>query len=268
MKGGKYMVREYKSGQVVEQVRFPANQSKVRKPQRKGATSPRKQEQNERLSERRLARLINCNFAQGALLLTLSYSVERLEQLVSGIILAGLGFGPEAIREAAIAERNRFLRRVRDEMKKHGAELKYITVTSDVNAETGGPSRVHHHLIVQKEAFDAVVKYWSADEVDIRPLRDQKDYTPIAAYLLKQVKRQKEKSKWAASRNLAKPEVKEWIEYGAKELKAPPRAQVTARSEYESDQAVQYIRYISPPKTQRRKGKPGAENCTGMKKTE
>ena len=254
-KGVKYMVREYVSGEVTERVRFPVGNAAKPRKKRTGATTPRKQEQNERAAERRLARLINCNFTKGCLLLTLSYSLERFERLVSGIILSGLGFGPEAIRSAAIQERNNFLRRVKDMLKQSGVELKYIAVTSDVNSDTGEHARVHHHILVPKEALDAIVKHWSADEVDIRPLRDQKDYTPIAAYLLKQVKRQKDKSKWSASRNLAHPIVEEWEEYGRAELKAPPKAQVMARSEYDQDQAFQYIRYIKPPKAQRRRGK-------------
>jgi len=248
------MIRKYISGDVVEMSKFPVgNAAKVRAP-RNGTSPPRKQEQNERAAERRLARLINCNFAHGALLLTLTYSTSRLEQLVTGIIKAGLGFGSESIRAAAIKERDNFLRRVKAEMKKQGAELKYIAVTSDVNGETGGATRVHHHLIVPKSAFDAVTKHWGTDEVDIRPLRDQQDYTPVAVYMLRQVRRQKDRSKWSASRNLAGPKISEEIVYNNTEIKAPRGAKVSART-YDSEHMSQYLRYVKAPTKPRRKQK-------------
>lgn len=247
MAGGRFMVRTYVSGEVTERSMFPVgNAAKVRKPQVKGATPPRKQDQNDRSAVKRLARLINCNFYHGCLWITLTYSAAMFEALVTGLIRAGMPLTDDAVREAAVRERDNCLRRVKYDLKKSGAELKYIAVTSDYDGDTGKPVRVHHHILAPKLAFDAFVKHWGVDSVDIRPLRDQKDYTPVAVYLMKQVRRQPDLRKYSASRNLAKPVITEEIVLESSELKAPRGAVVQERV-FDADSATQYLRFVNPP---------------------
>ena len=238
------MVREYVSGAVVERVAFPVgNAAKIRKPRRKGSTTPRKQEENDRRAARTLARLINCNFSAGDILVTLSYGPERLEKLKDA---AGAVEDGDALREAAVHERNLFLRRLTRGLAQKGIDLKYIAVTADTGFGTDAPARLHHHIILPKAAFDLVFRHWSRTEVDYRPLKDQKDYTPVAEYLTRQVKRRPDQKKYTCSRNLAKPVVREKIVYAMPELKAPRGAVVTHRDEYDRGAPFQYIRYIKP----------------------
>ena len=255
MKGAKRMVRKYQSGDVIEISSFiVGNATKTRKPRRTGATPPRKQEQNERAAERYLARLINCNFFHGlSSFVTLKYSVNRFERLINGVIRSGQPLTHETIREAAVKERDNFLRRVQYELKKYGAELKYIALTSDRDGDTGENVRIHHHILIPKIALEIAIKHWGIDEIDIRALSDQKDHTPIAVYLLRQVTREKSMHKYKASRNLAHPIITEEIVYVNKEIK-PPQGAVVKQRTYDSESGTQYIRYIEPPprKTRRR----------------
>lgn len=250
------MIREYISGEVVERVCFPVgNATKTRRGKQKGATPVRKQEQNEKAAVRSLARTINVNYKPGDIWVTLTYSEARLAKLVYRIMNDGKEPDMDTIWHYAVSDRDRFLRRVKREFKKSGEELPYVAATADIDGQTGEVVRIHHHLVLPKAAFDFVFKHWSQTEVDYKPLRDQKDYTPIAEYIIKQVRRQPDKKKYTTSRNLKKPEVREKIVRFPKELKAPSGARVMQRGAYDPEIPVQYLRYIKPEKKQKRGGK-------------
>ena len=256
MQGVRFMMREYRSGSVVERSVFPVgNATKPRRGKKAGNTPPRKQDQNDRDAARHLARTTNCNFGPGDVLLTLTYSPERYERLLETIRSDGQEATPDTIREYAMHERDKFLRRIKRELEKQGIELKYVAVTGDVNGSTGECVRVHHHLIVRKEAFDFLFKHWSRAEVDYKPLKSQDDYTPVAEYMLKQVRRQPDKKKYTVSRNMKKPEIRETILQVVKELKAPAGAKVMARSAYDRESPCQYIRYVPAATSKKRGGK-------------
>lgn len=250
------MIREIQSGKVVERSCFPVgNATKPRKGKKKGSTTVRKQDQNDKDAARRLSRVLNCNYGPGDIFLSLTYSPARFEKIIMNIKKDGRDATPDTIREYAIHERDKFLRRVKRDLKKTGVELKYIAATSDIDGSTGELVRIHHHMVVQKAAFDFIFKQWSKEEVNYKPLRDQDDYTPIAEYILKQVRRQPDEKKYTASRNMKKPEIKEKLVLVRKELTAPKNAKVMYRGEYDRETAFQYVRYIAPEKKQKRGGK-------------
>lgn len=253
---GRFMIREYRSGKVVERSIFPVgNATKPRRGKKKGNTSPRKQDQNDKSAARHLARIINVNFQAGDIWATLTYSPERLDRIMGKIREDGKDPDPDTIRDYAIHERDKFLRRVKRALEKQGISLKYVAATADIDGETGACVRIHHHLIVPKDAFDLLFKHWSKTEVDYKPLRHQDDYTPIAEYIIRQVRRQPDKKKYTVSRNMKKPEIKEMIVFVRKDLKAPRGAKVMYRSEFSLDQPCQYIRFIAPEKIRKRGGK-------------
>ena len=74
-----YMERVIQSGAVVEKIvcRVGAN-AKPRKARRKGATVPRKQDANDRDCIKRAARIVNCNFSHGDILLSLKFDEPHL----------------------------------------------------------------------------------------------------------------------------------------------------------------------------------------------
>lgn len=250
------MVRTTISGKVVEKSKFRvAANARPRKVRRKGATPARKQDANDRDAVKRLARVLNCNFAHGDLFVTITYSRERMQALQDQIARDGKTADPDTVYAYAKKGRDLFLDRVKYEAKKAGIELKYVKLTSDMDGETGEMVRVHHHLVLPKAVRAIIVKHWSADEMGISPLRDQDDYTPLAEYLIRQVRRQPDRKKYSVSRNMDKPIVKEEIVYSAREIKAPAGARVVYRAKFDAENpGCQYVRYIKPPKKVKRGG--------------
>lgn len=253
---GRYMIRTIISGAVVEKTKFAvAANVRPRKCRKKGATSIRKQDQNDRDAVKRLARVINCNFQHGDLWVTLKYDQLRMQRLTARIIADGLAPDMDTIRAYAVRERDNFLRRVKDALKKQGLSLKYVKVTSDLDGKTGELVRIHHHLILPAAAREAVYRHWGALDVRVDPLRDQKDYTPLAEYLIRQVRRLPDLKKYSVSRNMRKPTVKEEIVFSASELKVPKGARLMFRSEFSFERPVQYIRYIPQARKSKRGGR-------------
>lgn len=286
--GVKIMERKYlcKNG-VVERTRYPVrDNARPRSSRKKGNTSFRKQEANFNSALRRVARLLNCNFDhENGILVTLDYDPAGLEKLCAqaglteseklwalGMQKAEIGEWKAAkkcakrvdvgidpcenteeacarLRAAAEKQMNLWLRRV-----KRQQAVKYIAVTSDIDGDTGEVVRIHHHLVLAAEgiSWDMLQKQWKLGSVDIRRLRGQQDYTPIAVYLMRQVRRQPDAKKYSVSRGMLMPEVTEREVLGNPEIKAPAGAKIMERSEYNPETVVQYIRYV-PKKREARK---------------
>lgn len=286
--GVKIMERKYlcKNG-VVERTRYPVrDNARPRSSRKKGNTSFRKQEANFNAALRRVARLLNCNFDhENGILVTLDYDPAGMEKLCAQAGLteseklwalgmqkaeigewkaakkcakrADVGIDPcenteEAcarLRAAAEKQMNLWLRRV-----KRKQAVKYIAVTSDIDGDTGEVVRLHHHLVLAAEgiSWDMLQKQWKLGSVDIRRLRGQQDYTPIAVYLMRQVRRQPDAKKYSVSRGMLMPEITEREVLGNPEIKAPAGAKIMERSEYNPETVVQYIRYV-PKKREARK---------------
>ena len=95
--------------------------------------------------------------------------------------------------------------------------------------------------------------------MDIRQLRTQKDYTPIAVYLLRQVRRQPDAKKYAVSRGMLLPVITEREVLGNPEIRVPAGASVLERAEYNEETVVQYVRYV-PKKRESRTEDGGGEH--------
>jgi len=286
--GVKIMERKYlcKNG-VVERTRYPVrDNARPRSSRKKGNTSFRKQEANFNAALRRVARLLNCNFDhENGILVTLDYDPAGMEKLCAqaglteseklwalGMQKAEIGEWKAAkkcakrvdmgiepyenteeacarLRAAAEKQMNLWLRRV-----KRQQAVKYIAVTSDIDGDTGEVVRIHHHLVLAAEgiSWDMLQKQWKLGSVDIRRLRGQQDYTPIAVYLMRQVRRQPDAKKYSVSRGMLMPEITEREVLGNPEIKAPAGAKIMERSEYNPETVVQYIRYV-PKKREARK---------------
>jgi len=241
--GGKWMLREYIAGKVVELSQFwMPEQARPRSP-RKASSSARKQDQNDRSVIKRLARWINANFAHGDLWVTLTYSERGMQRL-----LRAAGEDLDALRDAGEHQAKLFLRRMQRVFEAGGIELKYILVTSDLNGETGECVRIHHHILMPRAAYEICEKKWSLGSVDYQILRNQDDFTPMAVYLLRQVRRQPDKKKYTPSRNLKAPVVRERIAKQPKPLRAPAGAKLLAASEFDVTKGSHYIRYVKKVK--------------------
>lgn len=150
------MVIRRLSGRVVElsTVWVSANM-RPRRNRRKGSTSAQKQDANERDCVKRLARVINCNFSHGDLLLTPKYDEAGMARLTAWAAQhQGEGQSWEdALLDAAEREGRNYMRRLGRALNRQGAELRYILITSDIDGETGEAVRLHHHIIIPRVGY-------------------------------------------------------------------------------------------------------------------
>lgn len=242
MKEGYWVIRTYVSGQVGEKVKYWISGARPSRSERKIKSDIRKISQNYSSSEKELARLVNCNYQQGDILLGLDYSEEGFQKLLRKTENAE---DADEIFKAAAHEAALCLRRVKREAAKLGVCVKSIITTSDMDGETGEKVRVHHHILINAEALPLFLKKWKLGNVDYEPLSKQEDYTPIANYLIRQVRYIENVKKYTASRNLERPQAKDRVALNASELRVPKNTRLLYRNPY-IPYMPQYIRYYIP----------------------
>lgn len=257
MKGGHWVMYTYETGEVGEKLKFYVPDESTERIAKRERDALKKVKQNLRSATRKLARYINNNFFNGDLLIGLDYSDQGLEKILTWGRANDLPVDSEdeeirrnAIWEAADHELNNLLRRVIRELKKEGIELKYAgAITSDMDPDTKEYVRVHHHLVVNKEAKEAFLKKWKKmGRVDYEYLwSNQKDRTWIAEYFMAQVRQIRNAKKFSCSRNLILPKPKKRICLSDALIRVPKNAKLLYLSEYAPGEA-QYIRYELPPK--------------------
>ena len=259
MQEGYWMTRTYEAGPVGEKTKFFIPGSRpTGKVRRKDREKARKQEQNEYSAQKALARLINANFVAGDLLMGLDYSEAGMERLLAWGRENGLEVDAEdeavrmdAIWEAASHQLDLALRRVKNRLKKRGVVLKAIYATSDMDGQTGESVRVHHHLVVKDGVQEAFLDAWEKcglGGVSWTPLwKEQDDRTPIAEYIIRQVRRIPDAKKYRSTRNLERPQPKDRIALSDAELRVPVGGKLLFRQEYKPGRP-QYIRYTLPAK--------------------
>ena len=285
MANGYWMIRTYESGPVGEKIKYWIPGQKPTKSERRMKQDLKKARQNKEQAERHLARLINANFTFGDLFVGLDYSqsaygeklMPRAEQIKAKRKKNGQAEEDadaewyECVRQAAEHELENYILRVQRACKKKGIEVKYIAVTSDMDGETGEMVRVHHHLLINREAALIAKQKWNlgkteekkAEEanaeaaqklggtggkkqykcVDTKKLGKQPDYTPIAVYLMQQVRHIPDAKKYKPSRNLVRPQPKDRVALSDAELRLPKGCAMLYRSSYAPGMS-QYIRYI------------------------
>lgn len=269
MKEGYYVIRTYEAGAIGEKTKFfvPGKRPEG-KMSRRQKNAIRKAEQNEYSAQKNLARIINANFQTGDLLMGLDYNSIGLKRIEHWARKNDLPIDSEdetekqnALWEAAAHELDIALRRVKRKLEKQGIELKAVYCTSDMDGDTGEIVRVHHHLVVNAEAKEAFVTSWekyglgSVDWEYLWP--DQLDRTPIAEYIIRQVRRIPDAKKFRSTRNLTRPKAKDRVVYTDNELQVPRGGKLIFRQEFETkrvssrisqNRQSQYIRYILPEK--------------------
>ena len=224
-------------------------------------TQEDKRDENARQAVRMAARILNCNYTKEDVLLTLTYSDEVWEREFTGM-------DPDAVLEKAKDLLSKRIDKARKESKKAGCVMKTFAVTSDMDGETGEVVRVHHHVVLTKEAEFALLGAWDFGLVHTEQLYRQDDYTPLAAYLLGQVRHREGKKKYSCSRNMVKPKVEEQVleEIPETEIRVQPGARVLDRTPYREGVTSQYVRYKRKPRAAKRGGhKEGSEGsaCGG-----
>ena len=177
------------SGKVIETRRcwMPAKgQRKVRGQKVAGNTSVQKIKANEREAVRKLARILNTNYAEGLLFVTLKYSEKNLPA------------DYEALKKNAA----KFLRKVRS----FAPDLRYVMVNANWSPRRQRPARLHHHLVIPITSMDVLSKLWPEGEFYAELVRNPADLTRLAAYLVDNVKDLPAgQKKWTTSKNMEKP---------------------------------------------------------------
>lgn len=232
------MQRTYISGDVVEKTRFwTRGKGEPRRP-RKAATTERAQERNAKSAVRKMARIINCNFAEGSFV-KLGMDDKHYKELVE--ICGG-------DREAMIAEYKHqcqlFLLRAKRYYKKQGQELKAIIAVADKDHK-GREARIHAHMIINTGSYEEISKLWHKGGKGLgwEDLYSRPDRTALAEYILKQAARIKKGAAYIMTRNMIQPTVtEEYIDKNT-EIRLPAGATELERSAYAPDTA-QYVRYI------------------------
>ena len=142
---------------------------------------------NDKNARKRVERLINANFSNGDLWVTLTYDNKHL---------------PSSMDEALKNMKN-YIRRINYQRQKMGLDkAKYIYVT-EFNEEK--KIRCHHHLIIDGGLpMDLVEKLWTCGKRNNvrRVASDEEGLTGLARYL---VKDPSGKKRWCSSKNLKKP---------------------------------------------------------------
>ena len=186
-----YRTRTIKAGPRLEVEIYPIfgreNSGRLRAA-KKNLTPEAVQRNNEERSRRKLIQLIDANFTEKDYHVTLTYA----------------GQPPEY--EKARADVKNFLRAVKRKREQRGLdELKYVYTIED--EQDGKRKRIHIHAImnggISREELEQIWGQGYANADNLQP--DENGLEAIARYITKQ---QKNRRKWARSRNLKMPKVR------------------------------------------------------------
>ena len=152
-------------------------------------TSDAVRKNNDRLAVKRLTADLNANFKGGDLHITLTYA--EMPSLMQ-----------------AKKDREKFLKDLRNELRKTGMELKYIAVTEYKN------KRPHHHIVVNTDDLTLINQLWGKGRVHSTPLDSEGNYYKLAEYLIKETTKtfreedSLHKRRYSCSRSIVHPAVK------------------------------------------------------------
>lgn len=246
-----WFTRTYKSKNgVVEKTKYPVVFSDDKKPsKRERKRAARRASRAGDNAERQTARLLNNNFKEGTSIhLLLTYSDSGYEKIITraGKMQADDLTERDRLFRAAQKELENFVRRVQYAV----GDFKYLAITSDEDGKTGEPVRLHHHIVIEREALEACRSKWAklGNVLEKELYAINGDLSPLASYMIQQVRHIPDNNRFTRSRNLEAPEITEPLEitrYAENEIHVPNGALLLYRSPY-SRGISQYVRYLSP----------------------
>lgn len=193
-----YYCTEIRAGNVCETIKSYTKfkGGNQRRGARKQKTPEQMEKQNYRNAVKKLTRLLNCNFHDGDLWVTLTYKKDK-----------------RPLPKEAKKQIRNFIKRIRCGFKKKRESLKYITVTEYKN------KAIHHHLVINNPDGINVAKLlqekWKMyGIVHIKPLYSNGQYKELAEYMVKETEKTFREQdggrmqRWSSSRNLKKPKVR------------------------------------------------------------
>jgi len=187
----KYVVKTIQSGPILESEIYPVYEKRKDIPKRdKEKESEEAQSKlNDKNAKKKYIRLVNTNFIENDLMVTLTYQDKYLPNQ------------KQAKRDVV-----NYLNKLKRYRKKHDLpDLKYIYVIEYVDEEEQHKSkkiRVHHHIIINNMDRNIAEDLWGKGRVEAKRLQpDEFGLEGIARYMANQ-----RGKRWYASRNLEKPE--------------------------------------------------------------
>ena len=149
-------------------------------------------EKNDKNARKYVERLINNNFGDGDLWITLTYDDGHLP--------------PDGDIDAALKNMQNYVKRVNYQREKRGlGKCKYVYVTEYNPWEK---IRWHHHIVMDGEMdMDMVEKCWKqGSRNEIRRLeKDENGLSGMVNYIVKEKERIKSERRWNSSEGLIKP---------------------------------------------------------------
>jgi hypothetical protein len=189
-----YAVETIVSGQVVESKIYPVyyNRREVPRRDKEKISRAAQKNLNDKNAKRKITRLINTNFTNKDLAVTLTYKDKYLPS-----------------EEQAKKDMQNYIRKLKRYRKKLGLpDLKYIYVIGCVTEEEREKTkkvRIHHHLVINDMDRDVVESLWGKGRAEAKRLQpDDCGFEGIARYMAGQSNGSK---RWYASRNLKQPKV-------------------------------------------------------------
>lgn len=248
MKEIDWFISEYRCANgVCVKTKFPAKGDESARPgTRRYERSVRRAEKGAYEARHELARKLNENFRAGQdVYLGMDYSTAGMERL---ICRAGTDERDPVYLSAAQEVRN-YIRRCKRACDAEGVELRYVYVTSDLDGKTFEEVRVHHHMVVNREAAEICVRKWSAGGIWSKTLYGQKhgDLTHLADYMIGQVRSIEGTKRYTPSRNLrsVRPYTTRKARNPEAELRVPKGCEYIWRSESYAGRP-QHLRYYRP----------------------
>jgi hypothetical protein len=244
---GYWEMKTYRSGMIGEKVKYFVPYARNRKQER---STPAKIIANANNVTRKVNRILCDNFTGLDYWVTLTYDQVGYQRVLDRAKEMDAGMSEEdRIWLAAAKELELAMDRARRKLHKEGIELRYFAITSDMDGETGEMVRVHHHVVVRAECVAALMDKWPwGDGHAPDHLWDMDDYSPLAEYMMKQVRYIKDAKKYVPSRNLIRTPAKtpRRCLSGAR-LRPPKGCKLLYADPYTGERDCQYIRYLLPP---------------------
>lgn len=241
----KYICRNGVEERTKFAVRFSSSGSRQRK--REAVKASRASDN----AERQTARNLNNNFSEHHdIHLVLEYSEAGYSKVIKRAEAMREDSGEpweDLLYRAAQKECENWIRRVQRHLKGLG-ELRYLFITADMDGDTGECVRLHHHVIINREAKEACIEKWQrmGFVMNSELYSIHGDFSPLASYLIKQVRYIQNAKRYTPSRNLIPPETTEPMvvtRFGESEMRVPKGCVELYRSPYIRG-AAQYLRYL------------------------
>lgn len=185
-----YIVKTIVSGDVVEKEIYPGwkNRSDIPRSNKEKKSRKEQEKLNRKNRIKKAVRMINTNFNEGDLYITLSYEGEVPD------------------KERAKKDVENYLDRIRRWWKKNkpNEEFKYVSVLDFLDDPSKSKrTRIHHHLIISRMDRNIAEEKWGKGTANANRLQaDNLKFTKVATYIASQAK-----TRIGYSKNLKKPTI-------------------------------------------------------------